>query len=83
MTSYRRRLRDIAYHEQCVRELEAMVTAYAYALIRSGKPLPLIARGIKGTDFLTPYNSGVFQLSLTTHPEHKRDARPKAGGKAY
>jgi hypothetical protein len=69
MTSYQRRLRDIKYLEQCVKELESYCFVLASLLNENKIPIKLFGHGIQGDDILTPYNNGEFSLKLLAMTE--------------
>lgn len=59
MTSYQRRLQDIAYYWQCCNELEEMVLALIRQLKAKGlRPKFPLGKGVEGDHLLTPYNTG-------------------------
>jgi len=64
MTSYQRRLRDIEYYKQCVRELEEVALGLAQILKKNNIKVPLFSKGVSGTDFITYYNSEEFISKL-------------------
>lgn len=55
-SSYQNRKREIRYLRQCIRELEDIATEFAKRLKeKGGKPF-LLGKGIKSSDFITPYS---------------------------
>ena len=61
MTAYQRRKKEVAYYQQCVRELEEIVEA----MVARGARVPFTGAGISGDTILTPYNSGEFALRMS------------------
>lgn len=57
MTSYQKRKENIKYLEQCIKELEETAKILAGMIDKPKLPLGM---GMKGDDFITPYNSGEF-----------------------
>ena len=64
MNSYQQRKIDIAYYQQCVAELEATARHLAGIINKNGLAIPMRCEGIRGDSFITPYNSGEFDLTL-------------------
>ena len=66
MTSYQRRLREIAFHKQRAQDLEQLV----FALVDDLKArnvevrIPLAGQGIAGDTFINDVNGGEFAMRL-------------------
>jgi len=74
-SSYQRRLRDIKYYKQCIKELKDIAYTLACLLNENNIRIPLIPTGgIEPTDFITPYNTETFTFNLSTakRPDYKR-----------
>ena len=65
LSSYQKLKRGDSYNHQCIKELEGMCRELV-DLLKKNKVEPQILRGngIKGEDFITPYNNGEFELDL-------------------
>lgn len=62
MNSYQKRKQEIKYLKQCIEELESLCLGLAK---KAPKPIQGLGRhGVKGTDFITPYNNGEFFFRL-------------------
>lgn len=65
MTSYQKRKREIAYLEQCIKELLEIIEVLVKE-IKKNNPnyiMPLFGHGIKGDDFITPFTEE-FRMNL-------------------
>jgi hypothetical protein len=57
ITSYQRRKRDVAYLEQCVKELEFIAKYFAKQFVEQGGVIGILPTpGITEDMFLTPYS---------------------------
>lgn len=63
-SSYQRRLQNIKYLEQCVKELEDIVRVCAEDLYKNNIPFRFFGKGISGDNFITPYNNQEFVMQL-------------------
>lgn len=64
MTSYQRRLKDIAYWKQRGEELESIIREMLRTMRRHGLPVVVPGVTITEVDFLTDVNSGEWGMSV-------------------
>jgi hypothetical protein len=63
MTSYQRLKGDIKYYQQCIKELEEII-ACLVKQARQANIQPSYSLALSGDDFVTKYNSGLFETEL-------------------
>ena len=81
MTSYQRRLRDIAYLKQSLEETRELCEAIVERAASEGHPvtIPFAKRGIKDTDFITDIDQFAMRLHVTEKMPNERPPCEKCG----